>query len=263
MQPIQQIPERVCKNICGIFCDLDDTLTSEGKLLDVAYSALWKAHRNNLRVVIVTGRPAGWADHLARMWPVDAVVGENGAFYFWMENNKKHSYFIQDENVRHRGREKLSLLAKQILQEIPNAAVSADQTYRESDLAIDICEDIPPLGELEISKIMQIFRDQGANVKLSSIHVNGWFGSFDKFSTCCHLLENLWQEKATTGLEKYLYCGDSPNDEPMFAAFANAVGVANVIPWLSHMKVQPAYVTSLPGGKGFAEMLECILQKQN
>lgn len=263
MHNIASIPREFCRNLRGIFCDLDDTLTTSGKLLAASYSALWKAHDAGLRVVVVTGRPAGWVDHIARMWPVDAVVGENGAFYFWMEGGKMRRHFVQDAATRKAGRDKLAALAQQILTEVPQSAISADQGYRESDLAIDFCEDIPPLSSQAIQQIVGMFRAVGAQVKISSIHVNGWFGAFDKMTTCQLLLSNRWQEKMPDDLRYYLYCGDSPNDEPMFRTFPSSVGVANVVPWLAHMKSHPIYQTSAPGGDGFAEMVETVLQKRN
>ena len=80
MQPFETLPIAVAKNLRGILSDIDDTLTTHGKLLPCALQALSRAQENGLKVVVVTGRPAGWVDHIARMWPVDGVIGENGAF---------------------------------------------------------------------------------------------------------------------------------------------------------------------------------------
>ena len=82
MKPLQDMPAEVLANIRGVFFDIDDTLTSEGRLTASAYSALERIQAAGLLCVPVTGRPAGWCDHIARMWPVDGVVGENGAFWF-------------------------------------------------------------------------------------------------------------------------------------------------------------------------------------
>lgn len=262
MRPIDEIPAAFCRRVRGIFCDLDDTLTLHGKLLATSYNALWALQEAGLRVVVVTGRPGGWVDHIARMWPVDAVVGENGAFYFWMQDNKIHRHFVQDGATREAGRLRLEQVESRVLQEVPRAAVSADQKYRESDLAIDFCEDIPPLSSGEVYKIVETFRQAGAQVKVSSIHVNGWFGEFNKFSTCQLVMSRLWQEKPENSLGDYIYCGDSPNDEPMFAAFPVSVGVANIAPWLGQMKSHPSYQTTQPGGYGFAELVDWILRKR-
>ena len=144
---LTEIPATICADFRGVFCDIDDTLTTDGRLPHVAYRALWDGYRAGLRIVPVTGRPAGWVDHMARMWPVTAVVGENGAFYFWMAQGKMNRRFIQSYDQRTRARQKLEQIKRRILQEIPGAAVSADQNYRESDLAIDFCEDVARLDQ--------------------------------------------------------------------------------------------------------------------
>ena len=152
MENIKKIEPKICQKLDAVFCDLDDTLTLHGKLLACSYQALWNLKKAGVKTVIITGRPAGWVDHIARMWPVDAVIGENGAFYFWMQNKKMHRYFVQDPITRGKGRERLKKIQERVKQEIPAAAISADQLYRESDLAIDFCEDIPPLSASEIQK---------------------------------------------------------------------------------------------------------------
>ena len=62
-----------------LFTDLDGTLTTADTLAPATFSALAALAATGLPVVIVTGRPAGWADALARLWPVAAVIAENGA----------------------------------------------------------------------------------------------------------------------------------------------------------------------------------------
>ncbi|NUM34747.1 MAG: HAD-IIB family hydrolase [Candidatus Brocadiae bacterium] len=262
MIPIQEIPPSICQNLQGIFCDIDDTLTEKGKLPDVAYQALWKGHRAGLKIVPVTGRPAGWCDHIARMWPVDGVVGENGAFYFWMGETKMMRYYVESSENRKASRLKLEEIQKKILQEIPGAKVSQDQAYRESDLAIDFCEDVAPLERSQVLRIAEIFHEQGAKAKISSIHVNGWFGDFDKMTTCQLLIKNFWQKELAKEGDSFIYCGDSPNDEPMFKGFSQSVGVANIVPWLSLIHHPPKYKTNACCGEGFAEMVDVILKKR-
>ncbi len=262
MDSIEQIPAYICQNLHGIFCDIDDTLTTDGKLLDCSYQALWNAYYAGLKIVPITGRPAGWVDHIARMWPVSAVIGENGAFYFWMQDNKMHRFFLQDQATRAEGRKKLEAIKNQILAQFPQVQVAADQLYRESDLAIDFCEDVPRVDPSIIPQILQIFKAAGAQAKVSSIHINGWFGDFNKLTTCYLLLEKLWNQDPANSMMHYIFCGDSPNDEPMFAAFPHTVGVANVTPWLRMMKAHPKYCTASKGGQGFAEMVNIILQRR-
>src|SRR5688500_7667830 len=126
-----------------VLTDIDDTLTLHGKLPAVAYAAMEALSAAGLKVVPITGRPAGWCDHIARMWPVDGVVGANGAFLFRHDASAGRLVrpFLVAENERRANRRRLEALAARILSEVPGCALAADQLYREADLAIDFCED--------------------------------------------------------------------------------------------------------------------------
>jgi HAD superfamily hydrolase (TIGR01484 family) len=260
LQPLAELSPAICRGLRGLLCDLDDTLTVEGRLIPESFQALWRAHDAGLRVVVVTGRPAGWVDHLARMWPVDAVVGENGAFYFFMKDGKMHRRWVDDDVTLARHRAQLDTLARQIPAEIPGAAVSADQFCRAADLAIDFCEDVPPLEPHAVDAIVDAFTRAGAVAKVSSIHVNGWFGDYDKLSCCRLMAQELWGEDLDEARAHYTFCGDSPNDEPMFAFFPFAAAVANIVEMQDRLVHLPAFVTPSPGGVGFAELVDHILR---
>jgi haloacid dehalogenase-like hydrolase len=158
-----------------VFADIDDTLTHDGRLPAEAYKALEDLYDAGLVVAPITGRPAGWCDMIARFWPVSGVVGENGAFYFAYDSNarKMRRVFAATEAERAANRRRLEVVKARILAEVPGCAVSADQLYREADLAIDFCEDVPPLDKPAIARIKAIFEQEGAVAKVSSIHVNG------------------------------------------------------------------------------------------
>jgi HAD superfamily hydrolase (TIGR01484 family) len=234
-----------------VLVDIDDTLTTAGKLGAEAYAALERLQRAGKRVIPVTGRPAGWCDHIARMWPVDAVVGENGAFYFWLADGKLGKRFLDDAPTRARQRSQLEAVARTILDQVPGAAVASDQPYRETDLAIDYCEDVPALPLAAAERIASLMRQAGLTAKVSSIHVNGWFGRYDKLATVRLLFAERFGLDLAAASREVLYAGDSPNDAPMFAFFENSVGVANVrrFPGL-----RPGYVTRAEAGAGFAEI---------
>ena len=91
--------------------------------------------------------------------------------------------YAKNEAERLADRAKLDAIRAAVLAEVPGAAVAADQAYREADLAIDFCEDVPPLPPAAVERIVAIFERFGAIAKVSSIHVNGWFGGYDKLST--------------------------------------------------------------------------------
>jgi HAD superfamily hydrolase (TIGR01484 family) len=244
-----------------VFADIDDTITSDGRLTADAFTALHSLYDAGLFVVPVTGRPAGWCDHIARMWPVSAVVGENGAFYFHYDRKARQMRrrFVQDDATRQHGRERLAQLATTILAQVPGCALASDQGYREADLAIDFCEDVTPLNEDAIARIVALFVAVGANVKVSSIHVNGWFGDYDKLGMTAVVARECLGIELDAMRDRVVFVGDSPNDTPMFEYFPNAVGVANVRDCHGRIDCEPRYVTTAASGAGFCELARHLL----
>jgi HAD superfamily hydrolase (TIGR01484 family) len=261
MQPLDRLPEAVLARVRGVFADIDDTLTTDGKLTADAYGALAALHAAGLRVVPITGRPAGWCDHIARMWPVDAVVGENGAFYFAYDRaaRKLLKRFRDDDATRAAHRARLAAVRDRILADVPGSALASDQRYREADLAIDYCEDVPRLEETAVDRIVAIMRDAGMTAKVSSIHVNGWFGAYDKLGMTRTLLRERFGGELDAARDEYHIVGDSPNDAPLFAYFPLSVGVANVRRLAARLERAPAYVTAAESGAGFAELAARLL----
>lgn len=243
----------------GILCDIDDTLTWEGRLVPAALAALEAAQQAGLKVIPVTGRPAGWVDHIARMWPVDGCVGENGGLWFWMDGGRLHRRFLQGEAERAANRTILDAAAADILAAVPGTALASDQPYRALDLAVDFCEDVPPLPDAAVDAIVSAFTARGATAKVSSIHVNGWIGAFDKLAGIRRFHADRWGAPMVP--ERWAFFGDSANDEPMFAAFPLSVGVANVARFLPRLTHKPAWVTKGNGGHGFAEGIAHLLAR--
>ena len=263
MKPIRKIPKAIKKRIRYILADIDDTLTLNGRLPAVVFDAMERVQTAGIRMIPITGRPAGWCDHIARMWPVDGIVGENGAFYFYYDDRQrkmKRCYFMAEEQ-RGIDRERLANLKMEILKIIPGCRVSADQRYREADLAIDYCEDVAPLPMAAVDRIVALFEAAGARAKISSIHVNGWFGDYDKLTMTRMLFAEVFKDDLEAVKEDVIFIGDSPNDVPMFRFFPHAVGVANIVQFKEKIKHSPAYVTYQEGGYGFAEMVDVILAK--
>jgi HAD superfamily hydrolase (TIGR01484 family) len=261
MRPIAELPAQIARGLAGVFTDIDDTITTDGHLPAAAYSALERLQSAGLAVVPITGRPAGWCDMIARFWPVDGVVGENGAFTFRYEHAAKrmHRSFVASAEERAANRRKLDALAVRILKEVPGAAIASDQLYREADLAIDFCEDVPPLPPAAIDRIVALFEEAGATAKVSSIHVNGWFGVYDKLSTTRTFVREAFNLDLDATKDRFVFCGDSPNDAPMFGFFPYACGVANVADLAARMSATPAYVAPSRGGAGFVEIADRIL----
>lgn len=262
-RPLAEMPRAALAGIRAVLTDIDDTLTTDGRLPAESYAALERLSEAGLAVVAVTGRPAGWCDMIARFWPVAGVVGENGAFSFAYDHEARRMLrvFAQDEATRAANRRRLDALAATILAAVPGSAIASDQLYREADLAIDFCEDVPPLPQAAVERIVALFETEGAVAKVSSIHVNGWFGAHDKLSMSRRFLRERLGLDVDTAADRacVLYAGDSPNDAPMFARFEQAVGVANVLDFAGRIAAMPAYVTPSRGGAGFAELAEALL----
>jgi HAD superfamily hydrolase (TIGR01484 family) len=261
MKPLAEFPLAARKAIRGVLTDIDDTLTLHGQLPAVAYGALERLRAAGLMVIPVTGRPAGWCDHIARMWPVDAVVGENGAFWFRHDarQGKLVKRYVVNEEERALRRARLGAIAERVLREVPGCAVASDQAYREADLAIDFREDVAPLPLGDVQRIVELMESEGLTAKASSIHVNGWFGGYDKLSTTRLMMREEFAIDLDASRASYVFAGDSPNDQPMFRFFPNAVGVANVRDMEELMQDLPAWVTPSPGSNGFAELAQSLL----
>lgn len=256
-----EFPAAAARRVSFVLCDIDDTLTDHGRLSGRAYAALERLKGGGYRIVPVTGRPAGWCDLIARQWPVDAVVGENDAFYFCYDGTQRRMRrrFWHDDETRRRHRASLDILAKRIVREVPGSAVAADQRYRESDLAIDYCEDVPLLERRAVDRIVEIFEEEGAIAKVSSIHVNGWFGETDKSVMTRLLLEDVFGYDVNAEPDRSLFVGDSPNDCPMFASVGHAVGVANIVEFTDRLAPPPHWIARHRGGEGFAEVADHLL----
>jgi HAD superfamily hydrolase (TIGR01484 family) len=248
--------------IRGVCLDIDDTLSTRGKLTAEAFTALWRLKKSGYFVVPITGRPAGWCDHIARFWPVDAVVGENGAFTFFVkEGVRKRINTPGGDDVKTR-KTKLKELAEKIRRRFPWSTHASDQSFREFDLAIDICEDVQPWPQNQVEKLLKFCRENGAHAKLSSIHVNTWFGNYDKQSGFKYWLENgaPGLKGRAPKLDQWIFIGDSPNDEPLFASFEKSVGVANLRSYIPKLKHPPRWITRKESGAGFREMVDRLCE---
>lgn len=248
-----------------VMTDIDDTLTEDGTMPAIAYEALERLKRAGLIVVPITGRPAGWCDLIARLWPVDGVVGENGAFYFHYDRARQVMVrrYHKDDAARAGDRARLQQLGARIVGAVAGSRIAADQPFRETDLAIDFAEDVAPLPPQEVDRIVDLFREAGATAKVSSIHVNGWYGAYDKLAMARQMLAEVFGRTLTADDETAVFVGDSPNDEPMFAHVRNAVAVANFARFADSVQAKPRWITRQSGGAGFAELAEAILEARH
>ncbi len=263
--PVRELPAERCQTLTTLVSDLDDTITTGGMLPASTFQALWALSAAGVRAVVVTGRPAGWCDHIARMWPVAGVIGENGALIYAYDRpaRRMRRTYLLGEEERREGRRRLERIRERVLKEVPGCAIANDQPFRLADLAVDFREDVGPLGPAEIREICRIMESEGATYKVSSIHINCWYGAFDKVSGLRRLLADEGRDlDDAQERESMLFTGDSPNDEPLFQALETTIGVANILPFLPDLRHPPAYITEQEAAAGFAEAVEIILEKR-
>ena len=261
MKPLAALPDIARRDIRCVLTDIDDTLSTRGRIMAETYTSMEELHAAGYLVIPVTGRPAGWCDHIARMWPVDAIVGENGALYMRHDDIARalKKRFVADESERKRDRQRLAAIGEKILREIPGCALASDQQYRETDIAIDYCEDVVPLSREDVERVVAMMRSEGMSAKVSSIHVNGWFGSYDKLAMTRTLLAEEFGIDLDAEQQRCIFIGDSPNDAPMFDFFSYSIGVANVHAFGDAIATPPKYVTTAKAGAGFAELATFLL----
>ena len=242
--------------------DIDDTITTDGVLPAANYFALEQLKKAGYLMIPVTGRPAGWCDMIARFWPIDAVVGENGAFYFRYDHiNKKLKKVYADGLDLGKAQAEHHQIAKTILAKFKQTRLSRDQPYRDIDIAFDFAEDIvPPMPMDDVIDMKNALEDLGLTAKISSIHVNAWRGNHDKLTTALKMVKDEFQISPAALKSECLYVGDSPNDEPMFEYFDHSVGVRNVMDFWDQLKHKPSYVTKNRSGDGFVELSKHLLK---
>jgi HAD superfamily hydrolase (TIGR01484 family) len=264
MKPLAELPAAACRGLRAVLTDIDDTLTVHRRLPAAAYSAMERLAEAGIAVIPVTGRPAGWCDLIARQWPVAGVVGENGALAFRCDDAPRRMtrlYAAPEAEFRTR-RARLDALGAEIVSAVPGSAIAADQFGRLADLAIDFAEDVPRLSDAAIAAIVRRAEAAGATAKVSSIHVNVWFGAWDKLTMARRVLAEWLGLGDAAQRATCLFVGDSPNDAPMFGYFPLSVGVANVADFAGRMAALPGFVAAGRGGAGFAELTAAILARR-
>jgi HAD superfamily hydrolase (TIGR01484 family) len=272
MKPLSEWSLEARRHIIGVFTDIDDTLTTNGAITPDALQALHDLKQAGLAVIAITGRPVGWSEPVAAHWPVDAIVAENGSVALIKPNHSSEmtpgsfkdqcstlskSYQI-DTSTRAANYARMQQVLIRIEHEIPGAQRSQDSAGRETDIAIDHSEftHLPPL---QIGQVVRIMQAEGLQATVSSIHINGWIGSHNKLQGAHWIVQTLFQRDLANEMHRWAYVGDSTNDQLMFEAFDNSIGVANITRFIPELKDLPRYITPSVRGAGFAQVAQQLL----
>ena len=271
MKPVHDLPRGAWAQVAGVLTDIDDTLTTDGAITPDALEALAQLKAAGLHVIPITGRPVGWSEPFARVWPVDAIVAENGAVALIPDDLNKNGLqrppherkqlskiYQQAAATRAANFSRMQCVLAQIEAAVPGARRAQDSAGRECDIAIDHSE-FTQLPQADIDRCVALMRAAGMNATVSSIHVNGWYGAHDKWQGAQWIVRELLGRELAAELDRWVYVGDSTNDQRMFEHFTHSVGVANIarfVPQLDHL---PRYITPSARGAGFAELARCLL----
>ena len=250
-------------DIVGVFTDIDDTLTTEGAITPNALQALADLKAAGLHVIAITGRPVGWSQPFARSWPVDAIVAENGAVGL-VHKDGQPSRKIYQQNAATRAAHfaRMQQVLADIEQTVPGAMRSQDSAGRETDIAIDHSE-FTRLSPAAMEAVVQTMQAAGMTATISSIHINGWYGEHDKLAGARWIVRELFGRNLDAEIERWVYVGDSTNDQVMFKHFDHSVGVANIRQFAKQLQHPPRYITQGERGDGFAELTGHLLKARS
>jgi HAD superfamily hydrolase (TIGR01484 family) len=262
-RPLNALPAAAWAAVRGVLTDIDDTLTCDGVVEPVAREALRQLAGRGVPVVAITGRPMGWSEPFVRDGTLPVIVAENGAGAWYREGQGEdaalHEVYVQDAATRARNAERLRVVAARVLREVPGASLARDSAGRVTDIAVDHSE-YAHLDAARIARVAAIMREAGMTATVSSIHVNGWLGEHTKLTGARWIVQRLFSRDLDAERAFWVYVGDSPNDQEMFARFPLSVGVANLMRFAGQLEVWPAYLTQAERGAGFAEVAAAVLR---
>jgi HAD superfamily hydrolase (TIGR01484 family) len=262
-RPLSALPDGAWQDLAGVLTDIDDTLTRDGAIETVALEALHALDAAGVPVVCITGRPLGWCRERTGGWPVRAVVAENGAVALLRApGGAVSTEYVQDAATRAHNARRLAAVAARIVAEVPGATLAQDSAGRETDIAIDHAE-FARLDAVGIAQVVALMRAEGLVASVSSIHINGWFGTHDKASGADWMLARLFGQRLAEQAGRWVYVGDSTNDEALFGRLPHSVGVANLMRFAAELRHWPAWLAAGERGAGFAEVAEAVLRQRS
>jgi HAD superfamily hydrolase (TIGR01484 family) len=258
MRPLASLAHDEARQLRGLVFDLDGTVLTGGTLSLAAYEALFALRSSGLRLVACTGRPAGWGAVVARQWPVDLAIAENGAVAFRRVGQRLEVIDALEPALRLAQQERLEAIRDRVRAEFPEIPLADDHAARRSDVTFDVRETVSTLAP-RVADLRRFAESLGARTIESSIHVHLTLDTDDKASGTVRALTRVFGEDATGALASHAFVGDSANDEPCFSAFRLTFGVANVRSWSSALSVPPRFVASQEEGAGFAEIAATLV----
>jgi hydroxymethylpyrimidine pyrophosphatase-like HAD family hydrolase len=258
MKDVSSFSRLEAQSLLGVLFDLDDTFLEHTTLTLDAYRALFALREVGLSLIVLTGRPASWAEMIVRMWPVDAAIAENGSVAYTLRDRVPVLLDPAAGARRTSRRARLELLVQQVRKELPQLSPANDVLGRLTDYTFDIGETQHPPANI-VERAIELAHQHGARTTRSSVHLHLTFDRMDKGSGAIALLTHLGHD-ATSVRGKFAFVGDSQNDATAFATFSATCGVANLS---GQFSLLPKYKTSLPKSAGFCQFADRLFQLRN
>ena len=253
MKLLETYKEGECDRLSLIISDVDDTITTEGRLHPDALIAMGEAVEKGYKIILLSGGSAGWCDVYLRQWPVYMVIAESGALLLYKDENGTVCYeknpLIKEEDLKKR---------ETLLRMLGPDYLSSDQYARLYDIAVDLHK-IPSERVEDVKKEVE---RMGGHYAFSSIHMNIWFGDYSKrkglltFINLCGIEEGLLKESS-------IYLGDAPNDSDMFSLIPLSVGMVSVMERAKEFASLPRYYVPYRGGRGFSFAIDELPAKKS
>jgi HAD superfamily hydrolase (TIGR01484 family) len=255
MQTLKNAPHDLFGSVSFILTDMDETLTYQGRLAASTYTAFERLRDAGVKVIPVTAAPAGWCDQMARMWPVESVIGENGGLFFRRHGSHdlQRLYWHDDADLD-QVFARLATVRQRISETIREAEVADDQPFRLTSLAFKrSCN-------MEVqNRIVAALQAHGLDFTINNLWVLGWIGGYDKLTMARRVMQQVYGVDVDQKQDEILYAGDSTNDAPMFGFFTHSVGVSTVKEYEAAIPKMPNWITDGPGGSGFVEIAEAVI----
>lgn len=240
------------KQIRLIASDMDGTLTHLGKFTPALLQALENLAAAEIKVLIVTGRSAGWVSGLVSYLPVVGAIAENGGLFYPADCEAPVTLTPIPDIVTHR--QQLAKTFEQLQTEFPSICESNDNRFRITDWTFDV----QGLNPSQLQRLGNLCQQLGWGFTYSNVQ--------------CHI-KPLGQDKAVGLLQvlgdyfpdytpdQVVTVGDSPNDESLFDVnkFPLSVGVSNVRHYVDQLTHQPRYITAASEVKGFFELVQIFV----
>ena len=242
-----------------IATDMDGTLTCDRHFRPALLTWLEQLHKADIKVIIVTGRSAGWASAIAHYFPVQGVIAENGGVFCPSDRTVDTTapQFLCAIGNEQAHRRALAQQFANLQTAYPQLQPAADNPYRRTDWTFDVAG----LSQAEIQDLGDRCRAAGWDFTYSTVQCHIKLPGQAKSAGLQQVLRNHFPGIQPTEI---VTIGDSPNDESLFNAerFPHTVGVANIQPYLAHLNHQPKYLTQASEAEGFGELVAAILANQ-